>query len=302
MHALGESIACLPVLLQDFYEDVFEEMAQYGEIENLNVCDNVADHMVGSVYIKFIDEGAAALALQGLQVRPFSSHPFLLFWQHAEGCHTGGTHPCCASPLFCSVWQCSQTVLLYPPGPLLRGAPHQHRVLARHGLSGGDVPPVRGEHVHAGRLLQLHAPAPHLAGPAQAAVRPLQAARGRRAGRQVWRVCVTKMYSTAIGLEWPYSSVAVRLACTVAIARSAVRSTPGGSVISCVHDAKQGSWPGCGPQRGRRRRAAGLQRPRAAERPVGRARAAGVVRRTPRQDRLLEQGQRLPAAGHRSIA
>ena len=56
------------VRLQDFYEDVFEEMAQYGEIENLNVCDNVADHMVGSVYIKFIDEGAAALALQGLQV------------------------------------------------------------------------------------------------------------------------------------------------------------------------------------------------------------------------------------------
>jgi hypothetical protein len=55
-------------VLQDFYEDVFEEMAQYGEIENLNVCDNVADHMVGSVYIKFIDEGAAALALQGLQV------------------------------------------------------------------------------------------------------------------------------------------------------------------------------------------------------------------------------------------
>ena len=56
------------VCVQDFYEDVFEEMAQYGEIENLNVCDNVADHMVGSVYIKFIDEGAAALALQGLQV------------------------------------------------------------------------------------------------------------------------------------------------------------------------------------------------------------------------------------------
>ena len=32
---------------EEFYEDVFEEVAQFGEIENLNVCDNIADHMVG---------------------------------------------------------------------------------------------------------------------------------------------------------------------------------------------------------------------------------------------------------------
>lgn len=40
-------------MLQDFYEDIFEEVAKYGEIEHLNVCDNLADHMVGNVYIKF---------------------------------------------------------------------------------------------------------------------------------------------------------------------------------------------------------------------------------------------------------
>lgn len=49
---------------EEFYEDVFEEVAQFGEIENLNVCDNIADHMVGNVYIKFRDEEAAAKALQ----------------------------------------------------------------------------------------------------------------------------------------------------------------------------------------------------------------------------------------------
>ena len=49
---------------QDFYEDVFEELAKFGEVENLNICDNIADHMVGSVYVKFIDENAAAMALQ----------------------------------------------------------------------------------------------------------------------------------------------------------------------------------------------------------------------------------------------
>lgn len=31
---------------QDFYEDLFEELSKYGEIESLNICDNLADHMV----------------------------------------------------------------------------------------------------------------------------------------------------------------------------------------------------------------------------------------------------------------
>jgi hypothetical protein len=50
--------------VQDFYEDVFEELDKFGEVENLNVCDNIADHMVGSVYVKFVDENAAAKAMQ----------------------------------------------------------------------------------------------------------------------------------------------------------------------------------------------------------------------------------------------
>lgn len=32
--------------MQDFYEDLFEELNKYGEIESLNICDNLADHMV----------------------------------------------------------------------------------------------------------------------------------------------------------------------------------------------------------------------------------------------------------------
>ena len=31
---------------EDFYEDLFEELSQHGHIESLNVCDNLADHMV----------------------------------------------------------------------------------------------------------------------------------------------------------------------------------------------------------------------------------------------------------------
>lgn len=62
---------------EDFYEDVFEELAQFGEIENLNVCDNLADHMVGNVYVKFRDEESAARALQALQGRFYAGRPIL---------------------------------------------------------------------------------------------------------------------------------------------------------------------------------------------------------------------------------
>lgn len=69
----------LKMYFQDFYEDVFEELAQFGEIENLNVCDNLADHMVGNVYVKFRDEDAAAKALQALQGRFYAGTHLHLF-------------------------------------------------------------------------------------------------------------------------------------------------------------------------------------------------------------------------------
>lgn len=40
------------VNVQDFYEDLFEELNKYGEIESLNVCDNLSDHMV-SCFLRY---------------------------------------------------------------------------------------------------------------------------------------------------------------------------------------------------------------------------------------------------------
>lgn len=37
----------------NFFEEVFVECEdRYGEIEEMNVCDNLGDHLVGNVYIK----------------------------------------------------------------------------------------------------------------------------------------------------------------------------------------------------------------------------------------------------------
>ncbi|KAL7170365.1 hypothetical protein ACSBR2_035271 [Camellia fascicularis] len=62
----------------DFYEDLFEELSKYGEIESLNICDNLADHMVGNVYVQFREEEHAANALQNLSGRFYAGRPIIV--------------------------------------------------------------------------------------------------------------------------------------------------------------------------------------------------------------------------------
>lgn len=63
---------------EDFYEDIFEELSKFGEIETLNVCDNLADHMIGNVYVLFKEEDQADAALKALQGRFYSGRPIIV--------------------------------------------------------------------------------------------------------------------------------------------------------------------------------------------------------------------------------
>ncbi|THU57039.1 hypothetical protein C4D60_Mb11t23560 [Musa balbisiana] len=63
---------------ENFYEDLFEELSKYGEIESLNVCDNLADHMVGNVYVQFREEEHAANALRNLTGRFYAGRPIIV--------------------------------------------------------------------------------------------------------------------------------------------------------------------------------------------------------------------------------
>ena len=55
-----------------FFEEVFTEVNEkYGDIEEMNVCDNLQDHLVGNVYIKFRKEEYAEKANQDLNNRWF---------------------------------------------------------------------------------------------------------------------------------------------------------------------------------------------------------------------------------------
>jgi len=62
---------------EDFYEEVFMELAKYGEIEEMAVADNIGDHMIGNVYTKFITEEQAKLAMQGLNGRFYSGRTIM---------------------------------------------------------------------------------------------------------------------------------------------------------------------------------------------------------------------------------
>jgi len=60
----------------NFFEDVFAECEdKYGEIEEMNVCDNLGDHLVGNVYIKFRKEEDAEKAVNDLNNRWFAGRP-----------------------------------------------------------------------------------------------------------------------------------------------------------------------------------------------------------------------------------
>jgi splicing factor U2AF subunit len=41
---------------EDFYEEVYLELAKFGEVEELHVCDNIGDHMLGNIYAKYYNE------------------------------------------------------------------------------------------------------------------------------------------------------------------------------------------------------------------------------------------------------
>uniref|UniRef100_A0AAY4BMK1 Splicing factor U2AF 35 kDa subunit n=1 Tax=Denticeps clupeoides TaxID=299321 RepID=A0AAY4BMK1_9TELE len=55
------------------FPEVFTEMEEkYGEVEEMNVCDNLGDHLVGNVYVKFRREEDAEKAVIDLNNRWFN--------------------------------------------------------------------------------------------------------------------------------------------------------------------------------------------------------------------------------------
>jgi splicing factor U2AF subunit len=56
-----------------FFEEFFLELANYGEIEDLVVLDNVSEHMLGNVYVKFFREQDAEKCVNSIGKRFYGS-------------------------------------------------------------------------------------------------------------------------------------------------------------------------------------------------------------------------------------
>jgi splicing factor U2AF subunit len=63
---------------EGFYEEVFEELGEYGEIEEMHVCDNLGDHLVGNVYVKYRDEEEAEKCQKALGGRFYAGRPLVV--------------------------------------------------------------------------------------------------------------------------------------------------------------------------------------------------------------------------------
>ncbi|XP_006813128.1 splicing factor U2AF 26 kDa subunit-like isoform X2 [Saccoglossus kowalevskii] len=75
-HFKGMSDVDMQKHFDDFFEEVFTELDdKYGEIEEMNVCDNIGDHLVGNVYVKFRNEEDAEKAVNDLNNRWFNGQP-----------------------------------------------------------------------------------------------------------------------------------------------------------------------------------------------------------------------------------
>jgi len=62
--------------LMIFFEEIFSELEdKYGEIDEMNVCDNIGEHMIGNVYVKFKREEDAEKAVKGSNDRWFNGNP-----------------------------------------------------------------------------------------------------------------------------------------------------------------------------------------------------------------------------------
>ncbi|KAF9287765.1 hypothetical protein BGZ68_001310 [Mortierella alpina] len=59
----------------NIYEDFFVELAKYGEIEDMHVCDNIGDHLVGNIYARFKYEEDAGNAVESLNNRFYAGRP-----------------------------------------------------------------------------------------------------------------------------------------------------------------------------------------------------------------------------------
>jgi splicing factor U2AF 35 kDa subunit len=94
-----------------FYEDFYCELAKYGEVEEMHVCDNVGDHLIGNVYARYKYEEDAQRALDALNSRWYAARPVYAelspVTDFREACCRQNSEGQCTRGGFCNFMVCS---------------------------------------------------------------------------------------------------------------------------------------------------------------------------------------------------
>jgi splicing factor U2AF subunit len=56
-------------IFADFCDEILDELKKFGRVEEINVCQNLGDHLFGNMYIKYSSEEEAEKAMAALQGR-----------------------------------------------------------------------------------------------------------------------------------------------------------------------------------------------------------------------------------------
>lgn len=113
-----------------FYEDMFCELAKYGELVEMHVCDNVGDHLIGNVYARYKYEADAQRAVDALNDRWYEGKPLFAelspVTDFQEACCRQNETNECNRGGFCNFMH-----LRYASAPLRRELNHQLAVELR---------------------------------------------------------------------------------------------------------------------------------------------------------------------------
>lgn len=114
----------------DFCDDILSELKNHGHVEELNVCNNMGEHLFGNVYIKFNDEEEAERALDALKGRYYRGRMLKVEYSpvtdFSESKCRQFEQSHCDRGAFCNFMHC------HPPPDHLRQYFQQMRMRSRH--------------------------------------------------------------------------------------------------------------------------------------------------------------------------
>ncbi|KAI5452948.1 hypothetical protein NCC49_006482 [Naganishia albida] len=132
-----------------FFEDFYCGLAQYGNLQEMHVCDNVGDHLLGNVYARYEWEAEAQKAVDDLNNRWYGGKPLYAelspVTDFREACCRQNEMGECTRGGFCNFMHLS-----HPTKSLESSLEHSQRLERRKQASGGgrsggnapNLPPV----------------------------------------------------------------------------------------------------------------------------------------------------------------